>query len=44
MTTDSSVLGNIPVDGYSYVVDSTVGAPEGMPVLSVWYPSGCRVG
>lgn len=25
---DSSVLGNIPVDGYSYVVDSTVGAPE----------------
>ena len=34
MTTDSSVLGNIPVDGYSYVVDSTVGAPEGIPVLS----------
>ena len=33
-TTDSSVLGNIPVDGYSYVVDSTVGAPEGIPVLS----------
>ena len=32
-TTDSSVLGNIPVDGYSYVVDSTVGAPEGIPVL-----------
>ena len=34
-TTDSNVLGKIPVDGYSYVVDSTVGAPEGMPVLSV---------
>ena len=33
-TTDSSVLGNIPVDGYSYVVDSTVEAPEGIPVLS----------
>ena len=33
-TTDSSVLGNIPVDGYSYAVDSTVGAPEGIPVLS----------
>jgi hypothetical protein len=33
-TTDSSVLGNIPVDGYFYVVDSTVGAPEGIPVLS----------
>ena len=32
-TTDSSVLGNIPVDGYFYVVDSTVGAPEGIPVL-----------
>ena len=32
-TTDSSVLGNIPVDGYLYVVDSTVGAPEGIPVL-----------
>ena len=33
-TTDSNVLGKIPVDGYSYVVDSTVGAPEGIPVLS----------
>ena len=32
-TTDASVLGNIIVDGYSYVVDSTVGAPEGIPVL-----------
>ena len=32
-TTDSSVLGNIPVDGYWYVVDSTVGAPEEIPVL-----------
>ena len=32
-TTDSSVLGNIPVDGYFYVVDSTLGAPEGIPVL-----------
>ena len=32
-TTDSSVLGNIPVDGYFYVVDSTVGAPKGIPVL-----------
>ena len=32
-TTEASVLGNIPVDGYSYVVDSTVGAPEGIPVL-----------
>ena len=32
-TTDASVLGNIPVDGYFYVVDSTVGAPEGIPVL-----------
>ena len=32
-TTDSSVLGNIPVDGYFYVVDSTVVAPEGIPVL-----------
>ena len=32
-TTDSSVLGNLPVDGYFYVVDSTVGAPEGIPVL-----------
>ena len=33
MTTDSSVLGNIPVDGYLYVADSTVGAPTGIPVL-----------
>ena len=34
-TTDSSVLGNIPVDGYLYVVDLPVGAPEeGIPVLS----------
>ena len=32
-TTDSSVLGNIPVDGYLYVADSTVGAPTGIPVL-----------
>ena len=32
-TTDASVLGNIIVDGYSYVVDSTVGAAEGIPVL-----------
>ena len=32
-TTDASVLGNIIVDGYYYVVDSTVGAPEGIPVL-----------
>ena len=32
-TTEASVLGNIPVDGYFYVVDSTVGAPEGIPVL-----------
>ena len=32
-TTDSSVLGNIPVDGYWYVADSTVGAPTGVPVL-----------
>ena len=32
-TTEASVLGNIPVDGYSYVVDSTVGAPEGISVL-----------
>ena len=32
-TTDASVLGNIIVDGYSYVVDSTVSVPEGIPVL-----------
>ena len=32
-TTDASVLGNIIVDGYSYVVDSTVVAPEEIPVL-----------
>ncbi len=32
-TTDASVLGNIIVDGYSYVVDSTVGALDGIPVL-----------
>ena len=32
-TTEESVLGNIPVDGYLYVADSTVGAPTGVPVL-----------
>ena len=32
-TTEESILGNIPVDGYLYVADSTVGAPTGVPVL-----------
>ena len=32
-STNSSVLGDIEIDGYGYVADSTVGAPEGVPVL-----------
>ena len=32
-STDENVLGEITVDGYSYVADSTVGAPTGVPVL-----------
>ena len=32
-STNASVLGDIEIDGYEYVADSTVGAPEVIPVL-----------
>ena len=32
-STNSSVVGDIKIDGYGYVADSTVEAPEGIPVL-----------
>ena len=32
-STKSSVVGDIEIDGYGYAADSTIGAPEGIPVL-----------